>query len=174
MNRLRQAYIWCRRICHSRGFGIQSPTDYYFVRYVINEHWPYHAYDLIPHEKDRVLQKQGRLYLRLANFRQPSVIIDTVGVAPYLNAGCRKAQVVTAPTDRPIEMAVAPIDCDYQALFDLCDEQSVLVFHDICHNHRLWRAILKDKRAHITFDLYYCGIVLFDTRRSHHHYNINF
>ena len=37
--------VWLRRIHRSGGFGIQSPKDYAFVRYVVNEHWPYYAYD---------------------------------------------------------------------------------------------------------------------------------
>ena len=45
MNRARRILTWIRRIRHCRGFGIQSPTDYRFVRNVINENYPYHAYE---------------------------------------------------------------------------------------------------------------------------------
>ena len=86
MNRLHLAYIWLKRCCHSRGFGIQSPTDYSFVRYVINEHWPYYAYDQLAIEDNWLRQKVGRLCLRLANHRQPSEVIDLVGFADYLQA----------------------------------------------------------------------------------------
>ena len=44
MQRLRHAFVWLKRIGHCRGFGVQSPTDYWLVRYVINEHWPYYQY----------------------------------------------------------------------------------------------------------------------------------
>ena len=52
--------VWLSRIHHCRGFGIQSPTDYAFVRYVVNEHWPYYAYDQLT--ADSWLNKKlGRL-----------------------------------------------------------------------------------------------------------------
>ena len=35
---------WFRRCGYSRGFGVQSPSAYSFIRYVINEHYPYYAY----------------------------------------------------------------------------------------------------------------------------------
>ena len=38
---------WWRWLCrckYCRGFGVQSPSAYSFIRYVINEHYPYYAY----------------------------------------------------------------------------------------------------------------------------------
>ena len=67
LNRLHQAYVWLRRISHCRGFGIQSPTDYRFVRYVVNEHWPYYAYESLGQNDDWLRRKLGLLYFRLAN-----------------------------------------------------------------------------------------------------------
>ena len=42
---IRRWLVWLSRIHRVWGFGIQSPTDYAFVRYVVNEHWPYYAYE---------------------------------------------------------------------------------------------------------------------------------
>ena len=173
MNRLHLAYIWLKRCCHSRGFGIQSPTDYSFVRYVINEHWPYYAYDQLAIEDNWLRQKVGRLCLRLANHRQPSEIIDLVGFADYLQAGCRKAHIVAVPHSA-IQLAVVPADTDYQTLFSQCDEQSIVLFDDIRAHYAQWNTIIHDPRASVTFDLYYCGIVLFDPKRTKQHYIINF
>ena len=75
---------------HCRGFGIQSPTDYWMVRYVINEHWPYYPYATIGQGDDWLRKKKGRLYFRLANWRQPRVITSR-DYREYLQAGCRKA-----------------------------------------------------------------------------------
>ena len=69
MNRLQQVFVWLSRIHRCRGFGIQSPTDYAFVRYVVNEHWPYYAYDLLPNDA-WLTRKLGKLYFRLANWRR--------------------------------------------------------------------------------------------------------
>ena len=38
----------------------------------------------------------------------------------------------------------------------------------------VWREIVADERTGITFDLYYCGIVLFDKKRHKQNYKINF
>jgi hypothetical protein len=56
------------------GFGIQSPKDYAFVRYVINEKWPYYAYERLGKNDDWRTRKLGRLYMRLANWRQPTAM----------------------------------------------------------------------------------------------------
>ena len=58
------------RAKYCRGFGIQSPWAYRFVRYVVNEHYPYYAYDdlrpLFPHLSKRE-RRVCELYLRIAN-----------------------------------------------------------------------------------------------------------
>ena len=44
MNYKVQRYLhWLRRIKYCRGFGVQSPSAYRFIRYVINEHYPYYG-----------------------------------------------------------------------------------------------------------------------------------
>ena len=87
MNRLHHVLVWLSRIQYCRGFGIQSPTDYRFVRYVINEHWPYYAYEALGQNDDWLRRKLGLLYFRLANERQPKTIVDWVGFHDYLQAG---------------------------------------------------------------------------------------
>ena len=83
MQRVKHFFVWLSRITHCRGFGIQSPTDYWLVRYVINEHWPYYQYAAFENEDDWLTQKLGQLYFRLANWRQPTVI-ESDGYRNYL------------------------------------------------------------------------------------------
>lgn len=172
LNRLHQAYVWLRRISHCRGFGIQSPTDYRFVRYVVNEHWPYYAYESLGQNDDWLRRKLGLLYFRLANDRQPSQIVDWVGFHDYLQEGCRKARIVDEA--KAVELAVVPIKTDFHRLFQECNERSVVVFQDIWQYPEYWHCIEHDPRATVTFDLYYCGIVLFDPKRTKQRYLINF
>jgi hypothetical protein len=172
MNRLKRALVWLSRLTHCRGFGIQSPTDYRFVRYVINEHWPYYAYEQLGKGDDWLRQKLGRLYFRLANERQPKTIADQVGFHDYLQAGCLKAHVTEEARD--VELAVVPIQTDYNQLFEECNDQSVVVFQDIYRNPKYWHCIEHDPRTTATFDLYYCGIVFFDPKRMKKNYIINF
>ena len=172
LNRLHQAFVWLRRIRYCRGFGIQSPSDYRFVRYVINEHWPYYAYDSLGEEDDRLRRKLGCLYFRLAHDLQPKTIVDWVGFHDYLKAGCRSACIVDDA--QQVELAIVPIKTDYHHLFQECNDQSVVVFQDIYQHPEYWHCIEHDSRVTLTFDLYYGGIVMFDPKRIKHCYTINF
>lgn len=172
MNRLKQLFVWLRRICYSRGFGIQSPTDYWLVRYVINEHWPYYQYDSLGAGDDWLRRKLGRLYFRLANWRQPQVITSD-DYREYLQAGCRRAVF-----GEGAELVVMPLDGDWsrrlETLYNKVDERSVLVVEAPCTNKAAWLEIVGDQRTGVTFDLYSCGIVLFDKKRAKKNYMINF
>ena len=172
MNILRRYYVWLYRLNHICGFGIQSPTDYWFVRYVVNERWPYYAYDFLI-DKDWQTQKLGRLYFRLANWRQPSCMLED-DFQKYWKAGSQKIRFVS--TLNKIELGritIEEIDSNFKIL-KYCDTHSVLVVEGIYRNPERWAAITCDQRVGTTFDLYYCGILLFDKRPYHHHYVINF
>jgi len=187
MNILKRGLVWLSRIHCCRGFGIQSPTDYAFVRYVVNEHWPYYAYRRLK-ERDALRRKLGRLYLRLANWRQPSVILAD-DYHQWWQAGCRSAHVIphstfhtphstfhTPHSSFSIELARVTIEQHdlLRQLLAHCDQQSVLVVEGIHRHWQLWRAIEADPCVGTTFDLYYCGIVFCDVQRFKHHYKINF
>ena len=76
---IRHIAVWLSRIAYCRGFGIQSPSAYAFVRYVINEHYPYYAYrqlDSAAPSLSRADRKRMRLCLRVANQLQPQYIVD--------------------------------------------------------------------------------------------------
>lgn len=160
------------------GFGIQSPTDYRFVRYVVNEHWPYYAYSTMGQQDDWLRRKLGRLYFRIANYLQPSQIIDMVGAQEYLHTACPKAIIPSRSTSlgelTKIELAIVPIQSEYQQLFSWCDENSVVIFENIFQQPELWHCLQYHPQTTVTFDLYYCGIVFFDKSRSPHNYIINF
>ncbi len=180
MNRLKQMWVWLLRIGHCRGFGIQAPDDYHFVRYVVNEHWPYHAYDNLPHTNDWVDKKLGRLYLRLANYLQPQIIADLVGMDSCWQAGCRKAVVTHSLNELEkaqsgcSKLIVAPASIDAAALSGCCDENTVLVLHRLWEKTETWNQMMQTDGIVTTFDLYYCGIASFRSRHDSHHYVVNF
>lgn len=177
MTFLSRWWIWMRRIGHCRGFGIQSANDYWLVRYVINEHWPYYQYDCIGKHDDWLTKKLGRLYLRLANWRQPRVVVDA-GASPYWLAGCRQAEVISQ-SDGHIELMLLRAgqpgcrQAAEQAL-RMADERSVLVIEHLWRDKQLWKDIMAEQRVRVTFDLYYCGIALFDSKRAKQNYIVNF
>lgn len=164
--------VWLRRVCHCRGFGIQSPSDYWIVRYVINEHWPYYAYETLGENDSRLTRKIGRLCFRLSNWLQPSVIESTC-YQPYFQAGCRR--VTFGPST---ELIVLTLDGDCRsrlaAIYKKVTHRTVLLVTDLYRNYDIWREIVSDDNSRITFDLYYCGIVMFDRKRHKKNYIINF
>lgn len=179
MQRLKHFLVWLSRLRHCRGFGIQSPTDYWLVRYVINEHWPYYHYLTLGQEDDWFRQKLGRLFFRLANWRQPRLVISD-GWHDYLKAGCQRAVVVSLPDwdEQTPDLMVLPMgdgfrDC-LTRLYNKVNEQTVLVVEGIKRDVDVWRDVVADERTGVTFDLYYCGIVFFDKKRTKQHYIINF
>ena len=148
------------------------------MRYVINEHWPYYAYQTMGRSDSREKRKLGRLYFRIANHLQPGTVIDLCSSAEYLRTACPKAEILgreaTLAHETRIELAIVPIQTEYNLLLSLCDEQSVVVFESIYMQPELWHCIEHDPRTTVTFDLHYCGIVFFDQRRSPNNYIINF
>ena len=102
--------VWLSRIAYCRGFGIQSPSAYRFVRYVINEHYPYYAYADLQKRRastccttvrveSRVALRLLRLCLRVANEVQPHYILDFIdGLSAerqeYFSAGARRARIL--------------------------------------------------------------------------------
>ncbi|MBR1548063.1 MAG: hypothetical protein IJ637_04995 [Prevotella sp.] len=165
-------FVWLSRIHHCRGFGIQSPTDYAFVRYVINEHWPYYAYEQLT-DDDWLTQKLGRLYFRLANWRQPKVMLADRWQR-YWQAGCRTMTI--AHTIGTVELACIDIDDQqaWQSVLQAVDDRSVVVVEGINRNPRRWQQLKSHCRVTISFDLYYCAILMFDSKRQPQHYIINF
>jgi len=171
-NQLKAAGVWLRRIGHCRGFGIQSPSDYWLVRYVINEHWPYYQYEALGKDDDWLTKKLGRLCFRIANWRQPAVI-ESSAFRDYLQAGCRKAV-----WGESSELMVLSLEGDWRSrlsyIYNKVSADSVLIVTGLSKARDAWREIVNDERAVLTFDLYYCGIVLFDKKRDKKNYIVNF
>ncbi len=176
MNLLTRLWVWLCRLHHSLGFGIQSPTDYAFVRYVINEHWPYYAYQQMNHSPgDALHRKLGRLYFRIANWRQPTAMMRDA-YEPFWKAGCRKVRF----TSDLEYFDLVRIDMSNQTegeldnIYNKVDDNSVLIVEGIYRNWATWHRIEKDSKTGVTFDLYYCGIVFFDKKRHKMNYKVNF
>lgn len=185
---MRRMLVWALRIRHCRGFGVQSPSDYAFIRYVINEHYPYYAYSDIDAAfpgLGAMERKIGRLCFRVANFLQPENIVlhsSSVVLPEFLRAGCRRANIVSGFSGMPrVELFVSGLSGDYEPLFAAAVQKaaadSVFVIEGIRRDRdakRFWRRLCSDRRVGVTFDLFYVGIVFFDTKRYKQSYLVNF
>lgn len=195
MNYKVQRYLhWLRRIKYCRGFGVQSPSAYRFIRYVINEHYPYYAYDELRKELprlDSLTRKRMELYFRVANFRQASLWLDFCErndvIATYVGRGCHATQVrritdlrqITAD-DRIEVLRICPsAGCEalLEAALQKADDRTLFVIEDIGYNDtakRMWQKLLESDITSVSYDLYYLGIAFFDRKRYKANYVVNF
>ena len=183
-------YRWILRCGYCRGFGIQSPSAYSFVRYVVNEHYPYYAYQQFDDLKcvSRKTNKLGRLFFRLSNYWQPhDVVIDNPIYATYVSAGCHSCSISNfedfdfVDTSSNIMMLLDIDKMNESAIREkvlaFSSERLLLVLQGIhCNkqNWRLWHLFKSDERTGITYDLYHCGIVFFDKSKYKQDFKINF
>lgn len=188
MYSIKRLLVWILRIRYCRGFGVQSPSDYAFIRYVINEHYPYYAYsdidDAFP-SLGRRERKIGRLCFRIANFLQPDAIVlhpSSTVMPEFLKAGCAKARIVSKLADvERLRLLIFRLGCDSEELFStalfMADDDTVLVIEGIRRDRAakaFWRRVRSTERVGMTFDLFYVGIVFFDHKRYKQNYLVNF
>lgn len=195
MNYKVQRYLhWLRRIKYCRGFGVQSPSAYRFIRYVINEHYPYYAYDELRKELprlDSLTRKRMELYFRISNYRQASLWLDYSRrddtIATYVGRGCNATQVrritdlqqITAD-DRIEVLRICPTagsEAVLEAALQQADDHTLFIIEDICYNDtakRMWQKLLESDLTSVSYDLYYLGIAFFDRKRYKANYVVNF
>lgn len=189
--RVKWIWNWIHRMGYSRGFGVQSPSAYSFIRYVLTEHYPYYAYDELKmrfKSFDHATKKKGRLYFRLANYAQASHWFDyhlaEQPYAAYVHEGCRKTvfQAIDGKTiPHTFRIARLSMTEDYQAVYEaLCKvatDDSILILEGINDNKdtkAFWKRVQESQKATRTYDLFLCGIIVFDTSKHKHHYIVNF
>lgn len=195
----REMVTWLSRITHCRGFGVQSPSAYRFIRYVVNEHYPYYAYADLREEFPNIGstdEKLCRLYFRIANYQQPMTFINIgrsdAALVAYVNAGCRKTRVIdyrdtyAVERNKPYDSIPSPllfrinlkdVHREFSPCFiDNIPDDSIMILEGIKGSHaarEIWKSMMNDSRTGVTFDLYYCGILFFD-KRIKQNYIVNF
>lgn len=195
MNYKVQRYLhWLRRIKYCRGFGVQSPSAYRFIRYVINEHYPYYAYDELRKELprlDSLTRKRMELYFRISNYRQASLWLDYSRrddtIATYVERGCNATRVRNiADSQQPVSrdkievLRICPIaGCEsvLAAALKQADDHTLFIIEDIGYNDtakRMWQKLLESDLTSVSYDLYYLGIAFFDRKRYKNNYIVNF
>lgn len=152
--------LFLRRIRHCAGFGVQSPTDYAFVRGVIYERNPYYAYDTL--DKSFPSMKpldrwQARLLLRVANHAQAEKIAVCGEALPEyaemaIVEGCKKTRLVACN--------------DAGSLRSLAQEDGVWIAIPYIYKDgaALWKLLTSLDNV-VAFDLYYLGIAFVDKNR---------
>lgn len=190
----RRLLVWLRRMPHSRGFGVQSPSAYRFIRYVVSEHYPYYAYAEMRHAHPHMgwaERKMGELYFRLSNYCQAAELVSFGAqpgtLAEYVSRGCRRTAIaVVHGADGMVPPGVwrfvrigegSGAEAFLAEALRRVDSGTVLVVEGIGLSRearRLWHTLLGSKAVSVTFDLYYCGVAFFDTVRFKQNYIVNF
>ncbi len=196
MSQIGSLLVWLRRSRHSRGFGVQSPWAYRFIRYVVNEHYPYYAYDDLSRLYEgypKQIQKLCRLYFRIANFWQAEQALDYSAASEtdiirlygtFMKRGCNKLEVVPvrhAADFSSVRLMRLSVEGDYRQVFEkavsLANASTMIIVEQIKRDKEsrtFWKSIVDDPRCISTFDLYYCGIIFFDKKRYKENYVVNF
>ncbi len=198
---IRRFIVWVRRARYSRGFGVQSPWAYRFIRYVVNEHYPYYKYEQLDEQVngiDKRTRKLCKLYFRLSNYQQPHVFVDCYPASScyktYVTAGCQKARYYKVTKEITEEktlqifsnageysMVRVPLIENYRLLVDKAldhlSSTCVLVIENIKRDKEAkayWAELVSDTRTGISFDLYYCGVLFLNRDMVKQSYVVNF
>lgn len=198
---IKRSVVWLRRAQYSRGFGVQSPWAYKFIRYVVNEHYPYYKYAQLKQQVygiNKRVRKLCRLYFRIANFQQPHSFIDYLPFSScykiYTLAGAKKTlyQLISQDTTPESYTRILAEVGDNSIVrvslrgnysefidkaIDLLPSTSVLILEHIKRNKETeayWKSLVADDRTGITFDLYYCGLIFLDKTMIKQDYIVNF
>ena len=198
---IRRFIVWVRRARYSRGFGVQSPWAYRFIRYVVNEHYPYYKYEQLDKQVNRIdrrTRKLCKLYFRLSNYQQPHTFVDCYPASScyktYVTAGCQKARyykVTKETTEEKIlqifsnvgEYSIVRVLLieNYRLLIDKAldylSSTCVLVIENIKREKEAkayWAELVSDTRTGISFDLYYCGVLFLNRDMVKQSYVVNF
>lgn len=199
IDKIKYALIWLTRIGDCRGFGVQSPSAYSFIRYVINEHYPYYSYSELKYSFPNLSwkeRKMSELYFRLSNYIQASnwYVFGNISTSlnSYVKAGCNSANVYNFETlfsgafsDNVIPkfqtsiVLISELLMEAQIKFILTNlsNDCILVFENIYLSSsfkRQWNKLKYDARTGCSYDLYYCGILFMDTSKIKQHYRVNF
>ena len=192
--------VFCRLLRSPRtmGFGVQSPWAYRFVRYVVAERLPYYAYEVLSNRfrhDEKCEERLFRFYFRLANYCQPNAVVDLCHESrmfeEYVKAGCRKVRFV-GNDDLKGRLAKGVFEsmqhvmlrcdassadiCGKDALLGMMSESSVLIMegiHKCGKAYGCWQEMVNDNRVGVSFDLYSCGVLFFDTQRHKQTFKVN-
>lgn len=83
---------WINRQRHNRGYGIQSPSSFFFITQVLKERLPYYAYTILGTIAKEEAYSDRRLkeLFRITNYHKPTncIAIDSVAAACAMSTAC--------------------------------------------------------------------------------------
>ncbi len=142
-----------RRLPRSRGFGVQSPSDYHFVTRVLRRPIPQDVLLRMPRGKDE------RQLARLVYLLQ------------------QECETRGQEADLRVEDLACLTPEDVDRLMTEIRDDSCLILTHLRHSKStlaIFRQLVSHPRRKITFDLYSLAVVIPNAKRYPQHYAINF
>ena len=152
----------------SKGFGIESRTDFDYLHDVLREQLPYYAYAELQQEYPQATDKEQRLaqlLFRICNHEQPSEI-RFLGLPSPIN-------MTAIEKVGSLKRGGVMVFGEGEVTLPHFHGISVLVLtHIDTLNDELWQRVL-DTPHTITYDIKTVGVALFRPERYAEHYKIN-
>ena len=192
--RLRRQLALLCRWPRAFGFGIQSPWAYHFVTQVVNDRTVYKAYRVLqnamPADSSASL-RLARLFFRFARaeslthwcIRAPHAAL----YGRYIQAGYPPSKLLSGELGDGEDASLVPdvylvnLEEDWKSCFLRFIAQprngTFFIVEGISlnrHCRRIWKEMVTRCRQFITFDLFDCGIILYDPTKTIGHYRLIF
>ncbi len=185
---------WCRRFRHRCGYGVHSPSDFFFITSVVYEKLPFYAYQTLHQLRvgkslpSTYREKVDKLYFRLVNYLQPKVWVEEAGGADlttrYIEAACPNMRRLSVDEALRTGVSVDMVRLDdanyrenYERLLSLVHSRTCFIIgrpYATKEKIKWWKEVVADARTGVTFDLYDIGLVFFDKQRFKEHRVVNF
>jgi len=165
-------FSWLNRLLRAprtRGFGVQSPTDYHFIRHVVAQKLPYYAYKQLESKTARLSKREVdilQFYLRLAKYIQDRFPIYIIGKDTFGNITTElRRQFFTAGSKKVQVQQVSRLPATMTA-----ETQCVLILESLDHS----QALLSDSPfPKVVFDMEDIAVAFCDPKRYKTKYSIN-
>lgn len=132
---------WLRRIRNSLGYGVQSPSDFYFVQHVLREQSPYYSYTDLEEMSKKYSSRlpsypdeTNKLLFRLANYIQPDTILEVgAGLSTFAMAkACPSARCIAITPSDACSEAMRPLLSEYPEV-EVKNGDEMALFYDSVH-----------------------------------------
>ena len=192
--RLRRQLAWLSRWSRALGFGIQPPWAYHFVTQVVNDRTDYKTYwvlqEAMPADSSASL-RLARLLFRFARaetlthwwIRTPHAAL----YGRYIQAGYPPSKLLTGELGDGETASLVPdvylvhLEEDWKSCFLRFIAQprkgTFFILEGISLNRRcqcIWKEMVTRCRDYLTFDLFDCGIILYDSTKTIGNYRLIF
>ena len=158
---LQSGFVRLRRMPRTRGFGVQSPSAYRFLRDVVSS-------------KGRYAVINMPLETRDARFVSKRLVSDALKA--YVCAGHQAAVVSPVLDDSGVYVVDITEDYVVEAVLNQASASDLLIVEGIHRSaiaRKKWQQIMADRRTGVCFDLYKAGVVCFDLKKFKTSYRVN-